>query len=214
MAANIVLWDDNPSTVDLLGFDAVVVPVMQAIRARELDPVTIGIHAPWGGGKSTVLGLIADAIGSDSDYLVVRTDPWEYDDQTDVKGTVIAEVLGALDERFGETADLKTKTKGLLKRISWSRIGIALANGALTMQWDAEKLIDAFTPRTTAPTALLDESVTHQCTGHRRAPRNIGARLRQVPHDRARTPSRIRATQLQNPRLDLGRDLMRARPWT
>jgi len=144
----IILWDDNPSEIELLGFDAVVVPVMQAIQAPELDPVTIGIHAPWGGGKSTVLGLIAEALDGDARYLVVRTDPWEFDDQTDVKGTVIAEVLGALDEKFGETAGLKDKTKALLKRISWARVGIALANGALTMQWDADKLIDAFTPRT------------------------------------------------------------------
>jgi predicted KAP-like P-loop ATPase len=145
---SIILWDDNPSEIDFLGFDAVVVPVMQAIQAPELDPVTIGIHAPWGGGKSTVLGLIADALGTEGRYLVIRTDPWEYDDQTDVKGTVIAEVLGALEERFGNEAGLKDKTKALLKRISWSRVGIALANGALTMQWDADKLIDAFTPRT------------------------------------------------------------------
>jgi hypothetical protein len=146
--SGIILWDDNPSAIDFLGFDAVVVPVVQAIQAPELDPVTIGIHAPWGGGKSTVLGLIDEAIGGDERYLVVRTDPWEYDDQTDVKGTVIAEVLGALEAKFGGNVGLKEKTKNLLKRISWSRVGIALANGALTMQWDAEKLIDAFTPRT------------------------------------------------------------------
>jgi hypothetical protein len=146
--AGIILWDDNPSEMDFLGFDAVVVPVMDAIQAPELDPVTIGIHAPWGGGKSTVLGLIAQQINGDRRYLVVRTDPWEYDDQTDVKGTVIAEVLGALAERFGADAGLKDRTKALLKRISWSRVGIAIANGALTMQWDAEKLIEAFTPRT------------------------------------------------------------------
>lgn len=149
-ATGIILWDDNPSELDFLGFDAVVVPVMQAIQTPELDPVTIGIHAPWGGGKSTVLGLIAEQMGGDKRYLVVRTDPWEYDDQTDVKGTVIAEVLGALEERFGTDAGLKDKTKALLKRISWARVGIAIANGALTMQWDAEKLIEAFTPRTKA----------------------------------------------------------------
>ena len=158
---DIVLWDDNPSSVDLLGFDAVVAPVLQAIRAPELDPVTIGIHGPWGGGKSTVLGLVEESLGDDDRYLIVRTDPWEYDDHSDVKGTVIAEVLGALDQRFGETAGLKEKTKGLLKRISWARVGIALANGALTMQWDAEKLIDAFTPKSkqvpTSMTGFRDE---------------------------------------------------------
>lgn len=143
----VTLWDDNPSAVDLLGFGAVVAPVLQAIGAPQLDPVTIGIHAPWGGGKSTVLGLIGGSLREDARYLVVRTDPWEYDDHGDVKGTVIAEVLGALEARFGETAGLKEKTKGLLKRISWARVGIALANGALTMQWDPDALVSAFTPR-------------------------------------------------------------------
>jgi hypothetical protein len=144
---DIALWDDNPSGIDLLGFNAIVAPVLQAIGAPQLDPVTIGIHGPWGGGKSTILGLIGQALEDQKRYLVVRTDPWEYDDHGDIKGTVIAEVLGALDMRYGETAGLKEKTQGLLKRISWARIGIALANGALTMQWDPEALIDAFTPR-------------------------------------------------------------------
>jgi hypothetical protein len=143
----VTLWDDNPSAVDLLGFGAVVAPVLLAIGAPQLDPVTIGIHAPWGGGKSTILGLIGGSLQEDERYLVVRTDPWEYDDHGDVKGTVIAEVLGALEARFGETAGLKEKTKGLLKRISWARVGIALANGALTMQWDPDALVSAFTPR-------------------------------------------------------------------
>lgn len=142
------LWDDNPAEVDLLGFDAVVAPVVQAVAADSLDPVTIGIHGPWGSGKSTVLRLIEDAIPSDSKYLVVRTDPWEYDDHADVKGTVIAEVLAALEKAYGETAGIGTKTKNLLKRISWSRAAIALASGAVTMQWDPDKVVEAFTPKT------------------------------------------------------------------
>ena len=143
-----LLWDDNPAEVDLLGFDAVVVPVVQAIAAPELDPVTIGIHGPWGSGKSTVLRLIEDAIPSDSKNLVVRTDPWEYDDHADVKGTVLAEVLAALEKEYGQTAGVTDKTKNLLRRISWSRAAIALASGAVTMQWDPDKIVKAFTPKT------------------------------------------------------------------
>ena len=143
-----LLWDDNPAEVDLLGFDAVVAPVVQAIATPSLDPVTIGIHGPWGSGKSTVLRLIEDAIPSDSKYLVVRTDPWEYDDHADVKGAVIAEVLAALEKEYGQTAGVTDKTKNLLKRISWSRAAIALASGAVTMQWDPDTVVEAFTPKT------------------------------------------------------------------
>jgi hypothetical protein len=142
----IVLWDDNPSAVDLLGFDAVVAPILAAVEAPDLDPLTIGIHGPWGGGKSTILGLL-EAELRDGAYVVVATTPWEYDDRTDVKGTLIAQVLGELEARFGEDGSIKDKVADLLKRISWSRATRALAKGALTMQWDVDQLVDAFTPR-------------------------------------------------------------------
>lgn len=144
--ATIGLWDDNPSAIDLLGFDAVVAPVLAAIKMPDLDPLTIGIHGPWGGGKSTVLGLLESDL-SDDTYIVVRTNPWEYDDQSDVKGTLIAQVLGELGERFKGDQGVTKRIADLVKRISWSRATLALAKGALTMQWDIEKLVDAFTPK-------------------------------------------------------------------
>jgi hypothetical protein len=142
----ILLWDDNPSEVDLLGFDAVVAPIVAAVSMPDLDPLTIGIHGPWGGGKSTILGLLAEELDNER-YVVVRTNPWEYDDHADVKGTLIAQILQALEDRFGETAGVGDKVKDLLKRISWSRVTGALAKGALTMQWDIEQLVEAFTPK-------------------------------------------------------------------
>jgi hypothetical protein len=140
------LWDDNPSAVDLLGFDAVVAPVLAAVRMPDLDPLTIGIHGPWGGGKSTILGLLETELQGDA-HVVVRTNPWEYDDQSDVKGTLIAQVLGDLEERFREDQGVTDKIADLFKRISWSRATLALAKGALTMQWEIDTLVDAFTPR-------------------------------------------------------------------
>ena len=52
------LRDDNPSHVDLLGFEDVVDVVESILTRRDLDPVTVGINAPWGGGKTTVLQLL------------------------------------------------------------------------------------------------------------------------------------------------------------
>jgi hypothetical protein len=141
------LWDDNPSTVDLLGFDAVVAPVRAAISRPDLDPLTIGIHGPWGGGKSTVLGLIAGELAKDKTNVIVRVNPWEFDDQADVKGTLIALVLQTLDDEFRETQGIGEKVAGLLRRISWSRVTLALAKGALSMQWDVDALVHVFTPK-------------------------------------------------------------------
>ena len=143
------LWDDNPADFDLLGFDAVVAPVLAALRQPGLDPITIGIHAPWGGGKSSVLSLIAAA--ADKDWVVVRTNPWEYEDHLDVKSTLIAEVLGAIKAEAPGIDKVADRFVGLLRRVSWSRVGMAIAKGAVTMRWSPAELLEAFTPSADNP---------------------------------------------------------------
>lgn len=103
-AVVVSLWDDNPAIEDLLGFDIVVAPVLAALRHPDLDPITVGVHAPWGGGKSTVLNLIEAK--ADAKWIVVRSSPWEYEDQLDVKGTLIAEVLAEIKGRVKADTDL------------------------------------------------------------------------------------------------------------
>ncbi len=141
------LWDDNPAELDLLGFDAVVAPIVDAIVADDLDPLTIGVHARWGGGKSTVLRLISRALDPKGDLVVLQTNPWEYDDHEDVKGTLVGEVLDELQEHFDADAGLKDKVAQLLGRISWSRVGSVLASGAITQHLDLPQLAEALTPK-------------------------------------------------------------------
>lgn len=142
-----VLWDDNPADIDLLGFDAVVAPIVDAVASSRLDPLTIGIHARWGGGKSTLLGLIAEDLESDDSVLVIRTNPWEYDDHDDVKGTLISEVLDALTHHFKDEASVGAKAKELLHRISWARVGKAVAKSVILQTIDLSGLAEALTPK-------------------------------------------------------------------
>lgn len=141
------LWDDNPSEVDLLGFDAVVAPIVDAIVAEHLDPLTIGVHAKWGGGKSTVLNLIRSELDKVPEVLVIGTNPWEYDDHDDVKGTLIGEVLDGLRETFDEDDSLLKGISDLVGRISWSRVGKVVAKGVLTQSLDFDGLADALRPQ-------------------------------------------------------------------
>jgi hypothetical protein len=90
------LFDDNPAIVDLLGFDAVAEVVAKVVTSGGLDPVTVGIHSAWGGGKSTALNLIADSLDGEDQVVVVRIDPWEFENAEDLRGTLIAQVLDEL----------------------------------------------------------------------------------------------------------------------
>lgn len=109
------LWDDNPSLIDLLGFDAVIAPIIAAIGTRGVDPLAIGVHSPWGGGKSTVLNLLEVELAKGQRYVVIRTDPWQYDDHDDVRGDLIVEVLDQLAEMF------KARQRSRNESLTWSR---------------------------------------------------------------------------------------------
>jgi hypothetical protein len=141
------LWDDNPTSTDLLGFDAVVAPILEALRTADLDPLTVGVHSPWGGGKSTVLRLLHEQIRGNQRYLVVEVDPWRFDDQSDVRGALMAEILDGLLEAYGDVRGVRAAITGLLRRISWGRVVAAVGSGAVSMQWDPDKLVEAFTPK-------------------------------------------------------------------
>lgn len=144
------LWDDNPSTLDFLGFDAVVEPIVAAVREHNIHPLTLSVQSPWGGGKSTVLKLIEAEFKDDETCFVVSTNPWAYDDQADVKGTLISEILHGIEIQIpdpGIKANVAAKAKELLSRISWSRAAAAIANGALTLQVDPQQLAEIFQPK-------------------------------------------------------------------
>ncbi len=144
------LWDDNPSSLDFLGFDAVVDPIVAAVREHHIHPLTLSVQSPWGGGKSTILKLIEAEFEGDSTCFVVSTNPWAYDDQDDVKGSLISEILHGIQAQItdaGVKESVAKKAKELLGRISWSRAAVAIAKGALTFQVNPEEIVDIFRPK-------------------------------------------------------------------
>ena len=131
------LRDDNPSRVDLLGFDDIVVAVESTITREDLQPMTVGINAPWGGGKTTVLQLLKEKLEARDDVLVVYVSPWEYDRSTDAKATLIGAVLECLDgqARGDENAldAVSRRLKKLRDRINVAKAVKLAATTALTM---------------------------------------------------------------------------------
>lgn len=135
---------DNPTDRDLLGFESVARAVAYVLRTSR-EPTTVGLHGPWGSGKSSLLSMVRASLEGEKVHIV-DVNPWEFDDHDDVKGALIGLVLESFGDLVQGNETLMGRIKGLAKRISWGRATRAIARGVLTMQWDPDALIDAFTP--------------------------------------------------------------------
>lgn len=147
------LRDDNPSPVDLLGFEDVVNVVEEIVLRRDLDPVTVGVNAPWGGGKTTVLHLLKARLDQRNDVLCLLVSPWEYDNKTDPTTALIDEVLGHLETRLSSSASLLDSIKERLHRLR-RRVKFAKA-----MKLAASTALSATLPGVGSLIDLFDESV-------------------------------------------------------
>jgi hypothetical protein len=143
-SSDLRVFIDNPTDRDLLGFEAVARSVAHVLRTSR-EPTTVGLHGPWGSGKSSLLSMVRASLESEEVHIV-DVNPWEFDDHEDVKGALIGLVLDSFSDLVKDDTTLLGKVKSLAKRISWGRATRAIARGALTMQWDPDALIDAFTP--------------------------------------------------------------------
>src|ERR1700735_467733 len=137
------LWSDEPTTEDLLSFDAVAATVVDAVLDDTLDPLAIGVSGAWGSGKTSVLRLIqADLavrpLPEGQQVLVVPTDPWRYDPSVGAKETLIGEVLGALSDQIHEAEGVASKARNLLtklkNRVDWSKAIQVAAKASLAFQ--------------------------------------------------------------------------------
>jgi len=159
LAMSVPLFDDNPAEEDLLGFDTVADVVTRVVTSGGLDPVTVGIHSAWGGGKSTALNLIDARLAKVGHVVVVRIDPWEFENTEDLRGTLIAQVLNELQDRVEQDVDEPTvreqaiaKLNDLRKRIAWGRVAQVLVTSAVTLSPDIPELVKALTPKPKEPT--------------------------------------------------------------
>lgn len=153
------LRDDNPTRIDLLGFGDIVTAVKATVTRPDLDPITVGVNAPWGGGKTTVLLLLQQQLEDQEDVLAVYVSPWEYDRTTDTKATLIGTVLKRLDDelRVNETAiaGVRNQLDKMIARVNFTKAVTLAAKTALTLTIPSvESLAGLFDPEDdkTAPT--------------------------------------------------------------
>lgn len=107
---------DSPiqkSTEDRFGRWPFAQRVGQVIATRtDLSSIVVGIHAPWGDGKTSVLNLIVEELNQHTNVLVVHFNPWRFPDEAQLLHKFFSTIAAKLDttlktkgERFGELAE-------------------------------------------------------------------------------------------------------------
>lgn len=133
------MWNDNESDVDLLGFDVLVDSLDVLLTEPALLPLTVGVIGDWGSGKSSLMNMAARRL-SDGDeanrFIVVRFNPWRFEDHVYVKYALITAVLDAIEERLKENPPdataLQVATKHARRaRRLLHRLGLAKAATAI-----------------------------------------------------------------------------------
>jgi len=126
------MWADNETNEDLLGFQVHADLIKSLILDDGLLPITIGIFADWGGGKTSIMKIIEksfaseklnDPEGKNTDgVLCLYFNGWLFEGYDDAKSALLSSVIMALGEhkRFG--SKIKDTCVSLLRSINWLRV--------------------------------------------------------------------------------------------
>lgn len=143
-----MVWSDNETEIDLLGFEYLVDELLVALTNKSLLPLTVGVLGEWGSGKSSLLTIAKselDATRSPS-YITVAFSPWQHEDYDDIKLALMKSVLDACENELGDSPQLRGLKKFL--RVMGSigrraaRVGVKTAAYAVSTAAVADGSID------------------------------------------------------------------------
>ncbi|MER7278049.1 P-loop NTPase fold protein [Dactylosporangium sp. NPDC000244] len=126
----LLVWADNETEVDLLGYEFLVDSLVVALTEPRLLPLTLGVLGDWGSGKSSLmimarlqlekLSAAAEEEASDGQepgrYVCVPFSPWRHQDFEDVKVALMSAVLDRLAQEITEPEDEQHERIGRLSR--------------------------------------------------------------------------------------------------
>jgi len=122
------MWSDNETSKDLIGFRVHADLIKAVVTDPALLPVTLGVFADWGNGKTSIMQMLHEDLQNDPSIAVVYFDAWLFEGYDDAKSALLSAILTQLSDNKNFPAELKTRAKGLIKKVNWMRV--------LKMGWD------------------------------------------------------------------------------
>jgi hypothetical protein len=125
------MWSDTETTLDLVGFRVHSDLIRAVVTDASLLPVTIGLFGDWGGGKSSILKMLAHDLdpkhcaeeqrAAYEKIACLHFNGWLFEGYDDAKSALLSTLLKELvrHERFGPK--VRNKAKKLLQSVDWMR---------------------------------------------------------------------------------------------
>ena len=138
------MWTDNETSLDLLGFQVHADLIRSVVTDPNLLPVTIGVFADWGGGKTSLMKMLEESFEPENwpespeeqerceHTACLYFNGWLFEGYDDAKSAILSSVLVSLGEhkRFGPK--VLDGCVSLLKSVNWMRVAhLGLKNVAL-----------------------------------------------------------------------------------
>ena len=118
------MWPDNETTLDLIGFKVHADLIREVIIDPTLLPTVIGVFGDWGGGKSSIMKMLANDLARiDDEHLICLTfNGWVFEGYEDAKTALLSSILVQLAEHKRIGLKLRDRLTSLFKRVKWMEV--------------------------------------------------------------------------------------------
>lgn len=125
------MWSDHETDQDFLGFTHLVKAVTDVVTRDDLLPATVGVYGDWGGGKSSLLKMVAAELSTREGFLVLQLNGWLFEGYDDAKTALMETILDEIASRKTLSARGRGLFVRLIRRVNWLRVaGKAIKYGA------------------------------------------------------------------------------------
>jgi hypothetical protein len=132
------VYSDNETDIDLLGFEDQVYNLVDLVTDRSLLPVTAGILADWGAGKTSLLKMAANELRA-RNAVVVEFSPWRIETYDDAKTAFLSAVVEQVADHLPKEPKTPLAKKAiaqlqmLRRRVKWMRVAGLAAKHIVTL---------------------------------------------------------------------------------